>query len=117
LTEDRGVDVVTQSDTFEDDSSVFPFSCIIFSDVVVEADGNRLSRSLPDNFSSRPSIYFQNVNRLWKTSDLFKVVLENDYDVIVLLETSLVSSFHDEELFDLRYSVLGAIAAEELIAR
>jgi hypothetical protein len=37
------------------------------------------------------------VNRLrTKTHDLFKAVLEDDYDVIVLLETSLVSSFHDE---------------------
>jgi hypothetical protein len=43
---------------------MIPFSCTIFSDVVVEADRNRLSRSLPDDFSSRLSIYFQNVNRL-----------------------------------------------------
>jgi hypothetical protein len=47
------------------------------------------------------------VNRLrTKTSDLFKAVLENDYDVIVLLQKSLVSSFHDEELFDSRYSII-----------
>jgi hypothetical protein len=66
-----------------------------------------LSRSLPDDFNSRLSIYFQNVNRLRnETSDLFKAVLENDYDVIVLLETSLVSSFYDEELFDSKCSVL-----------
>jgi hypothetical protein len=65
---------------YDDDSFKIPFSCTIFSDVVVEADGNRLSRSLPDDFSSRLSIYFQNVNRLrTKTSDLFKAVLENDY--------------------------------------
>jgi hypothetical protein len=105
-TEDRGVDAVIQSDTFEDDSSMIPFSCTIFSDVMVEAAGNRLSRSLPHDFSSRLSIYFQNVNRLrTKTSDLFKAVLGNDYDVIFLLETSWVSSFRDEELFDSRYSI------------
>jgi hypothetical protein len=63
---------------------MIPFSCTNFYDVVIEADRNRLSRSLPNDFSSRLSIYFQNVNRLrTKTSDLFKVVLENDYDVIV----------------------------------
>jgi hypothetical protein len=52
LTEDRGVDAVIQSDTFKDDSSMIPFSCTIFSDVMIEVDGNRLSRSLPDDFSS-----------------------------------------------------------------
>jgi hypothetical protein len=103
LTEYRGVDTVIQSDTFEDDSSMIPISCTIFSNVVVEADGNRLSRSLPDDFIARLPIYFQNVNRLrTKTSDLFKAVLGNDYDVIFLLETSWVSSFRDEELFDSR---------------
>jgi hypothetical protein len=52
------------------------------------------------------AIYFQNVNRLRiKTTDLFKAVLEDDYDVIVLLKTSLVSSFHDEIFFDARYFV------------
>jgi hypothetical protein len=40
LTEDRGVDAVIQSASFEDDSSMIPFSCTIFSNVVVEADGN-----------------------------------------------------------------------------
>jgi hypothetical protein len=75
----------------------------------------RLSRFLPDDFSSRLSIYFKSVNRLrTKTSDLFKAVFENNYDVIVLLETSLVSSFHDEELFDSKgilFLGLKAIAA------
>jgi hypothetical protein len=67
------------------------FSCRIFSDVVVEKDGNRLSRSLPDDFSSRPSIYFQNVNRLrTKTSNLFKAVLENDNDVIFFIGNELI---------------------------
>jgi hypothetical protein len=75
---------------------MIPFSCTIFSQVVIEVNGN----------SSRLSIYFQNVNRLrTMSSDPFKTVSENDYDVIVLLETGLVSSFHDEELFDPRYSV------------
>jgi hypothetical protein len=71
LTEDRGVNALIQSDTSEDDSSMIPFSCTIFSDVVVvEADGNRLSRSFTEDFRSRLSIYFQNVNRLrTKTSD------------------------------------------------
>jgi hypothetical protein len=97
---------VIRSDTFEDDLSMIPFSCTIFSDVVVEVDRNRLSCSLSNDFSSRISINFQNESRIQtKTSDLLKVVLENDYDVIVLLKTSLVSSFHDEELFDSKYSV------------
>jgi hypothetical protein len=53
---------------------------------------------------SRFAIYFQNVNRLrTETTDLFKAVLEDDYDVIVLLEMSLVSSCHNEELFDARF--------------
>jgi hypothetical protein len=41
-------------------------------------------------------LYFQNVNRLRsKTSDLFRfVLLVGDYDVVVLLEMSLVSSFY-----------------------
>jgi hypothetical protein len=33
------------------------------------------------------------------------VVILNDFDIIVLLETSLVNSFHDKELFDDRYFV------------
>jgi hypothetical protein len=32
-------------------------------------------------------------------------VILNDFDIIVLLATSLVSSFHDEELFDDLYIV------------
>lgn len=52
------------------------------------------------------SIYFQNVNRLRsKTCDLYEAVLKTDFDVIVLLETSLTSSFYDEEIFDTRYFV------------
>jgi SET domain-containing protein len=45
LTKDHGVDAVIQSVSFGDDSSMISFSCTIFSDVMVEADGNRLSRS------------------------------------------------------------------------
>jgi hypothetical protein len=52
------------------------------------------------------TIYFQNVSRLHsKTSDLFRALILNDFDKIFLLETSSVSSFHDEELFDDRYFV------------
>jgi hypothetical protein len=40
-----------------------------------------------------------------KTSDLFKAVILNDFDIIVLLETSMVNSFNDEELFGDRYFV------------
>jgi hypothetical protein len=80
---------------------VAPPLCMIFSDDDVDTDGNILSRSPLVDAGSRLAIYFQNVNRLrTKTTDLFIAVLEDDYDVIVLLETSLVSSFHDEELFN-----------------
>jgi hypothetical protein len=52
------------------------------------------------------SIYFQNLNKLRsKTSDPFWAVILKDFDKIVLWETSLVNSFHDEELFDDRYFV------------
>jgi hypothetical protein len=52
------------------------------------------------------SIFFQNVNRMRsKTGDLFEAVISSDFDVVVLLETSLSSSFHDEEIFDSRYFV------------
>jgi hypothetical protein len=40
-----------------------------------------------------------------KTSDLFKAVVLNDFDIIFLFETSLVNSFHDEGPFDDRYFI------------
>jgi hypothetical protein len=47
--------------------------------------------SFPVVFNFPISIYFQNVNRLRsKTCDLFEAVILNDFDVVVLLETSLV---------------------------
>jgi hypothetical protein len=56
--------------------------------------------------NSEISIYFQNVNRMRsKTGDLFEVVISSDFDVVVLLETSLSSYFHDKEIFDSRYFV------------
>jgi hypothetical protein len=102
LDRDRGVDAAIQCDTFENDSVVAPPSCTIFSDDGVDVGGNTFSRFSLVGDGSRLAIYFQNVNQLrTKTTDLFKAdVLEDDYDVIVLLETSLVSSIHDEELFD-----------------
>jgi hypothetical protein len=79
MNKDRGVDAAIQCDTFENDSMVAPPLRMISP--LIEA-------------YSRFAIYFQNVNRL-RTED--------DYDVIVLLEMGLVSSCHDEELFDARF--------------
>jgi hypothetical protein len=68
----------------------------VFSDDVVDEEV-----SFPVKTYSSISIYFQNVNRLRsKTSDLFRTVILNNFDIIVLLETSFVNSFHDKELFD-----------------
>jgi hypothetical protein len=39
------------------------------------------------------------------SSDPFGAVILNNFGLIVLWETSLVNSFHDEELFDNRYFV------------
>jgi hypothetical protein len=98
--QDRGVDAAIQCNTFEIDSIVAPPLCTIFLDGGVDTDGNTLSRCPLIDAGSRLAIYFQIVNRLrTKTTDLFKAVLEDDYDVIVLLKTSLVSSFHDDELY------------------
>jgi hypothetical protein len=106
LDRDRGADAAIQCDTFKNDSEVAPPSCTIFSDDGADVDGPRFSPFSLVGSGSRLAIYFQNVNRLQtKTTDLFKAVLEDDYDVIVLLETSSVSSFHDKELFDARYFV------------
>jgi hypothetical protein len=62
---------------------------------------------LRGDFSTRYHVLFQNVNRLRsKTSDLFRfVLLVGDYDVVVLLEMNLVSSFYDKDLFDDEYLV------------
>jgi len=52
------------------------------------------------------SIYFQNINRgRQKIIEIYKSVLTNEYDVIILLETNLDDSFYSEELFDDRYVV------------
>jgi hypothetical protein len=76
----------------------------VFSGDVVDKEANATHGSFPVKTGSSILIYFQNVNRLRsKTSDLFKAVILNDFDIIVLLETSLVNSFHDEELIDNRY--------------
>jgi hypothetical protein len=40
-----------------------------------------------------------------KTCDLYEAVHKSDFDVIVLLETSLTRSFNDEEIFNSRYFV------------
>jgi hypothetical protein len=99
------LDISTSGNTNEDDSQDRGVDaaiqlCTIFSDGGVDTDGNTLSRCPLIDAGSRLAIYFQIVNRLrTKTTDLFKAVLEDDYDVIVLLKTSLVSSFHDDELY------------------
>jgi hypothetical protein len=70
---------------------VAPPSCTFFSDDGVDVDGKALSRFSLVGACSRFAIYFPNGNRFrTKTIDLFKAVLEDDYDVIALLETSLV---------------------------
>jgi hypothetical protein len=57
-------------------------------------------------FLLSPVLPFRFIFRLRsKTSDLFRTLILNDFVIIVLLETSLVSSFHDEELLDDRYFV------------
>jgi hypothetical protein len=83
MDKDREVDAAIPCYTFENDSIVAPPLCTIFSDDGVDTDdGNTLSRS--PLIDVHVAIYFQNVNRL---------------------RTSLVSSLHDEELFDARYFV------------
>jgi hypothetical protein len=78
----------------------------VFSGGVVGEEVNATCGAFPVKTGSSISIYFQNVNRLRsKTSDLFRAVILNDFDIIVLLQISLVSSFQDEELFDDRYFV------------
>jgi hypothetical protein len=78
----------------------------VFSGGVVGKEVNVTCGTFPVKTGSSISIYFQNVNRLRsKTSDVFRAVILNDFDIIVLLEISLVSSFHDQELFDDRYFV------------
>jgi hypothetical protein len=58
------------------------------------------------DLNSSISNNFQNVNRLRsKTCDLYEAVLKIDFDVIMLLKTSLTNSFFDEEIFDSRYFV------------
>jgi hypothetical protein len=52
------------------------------------------------------TIYYQNINRSkTKTAELFLSVIENDYDVIVLVETNFDASIKNEEVFDNRYLV------------
>jgi hypothetical protein len=78
----------------------------VFSGGVVGDEVNATYGTFPVETGYSILIYFQNVNRLRsKTSDLFRAVILNDVDIIFLLETSLVSSFHDEELFVDRYFV------------
>jgi hypothetical protein len=56
----------------------------IFSGDDVDTDGNTLSRPPLVDVGSCFAIYFHNVNRhRTKTTDLFKAVLEDDYEVIV----------------------------------
>jgi hypothetical protein len=77
---------------------------VLFGDAV-DDDVNTTHGSFPVKTGFSFSIYFQNINRLLsKTSDRFRAVNLNDFDIIVLLDTSLVT-FHDEELFDDRYFV------------
>jgi hypothetical protein len=77
----------------------------VFSGGVVGEEVNATYGTFPVETGSSFSIYFQNVNRLRsKTSDLFRAIILNDFDIIVMLETTLVTSFH-EGLFDDRYFV------------
>jgi hypothetical protein len=72
----------------------------------VEDSGKSITRFVKIDSGNSISIYFQNVNRLRsKTVDLYEAVLKANYDVIILLETSLTSNFFDEEIFDSRYCV------------
>jgi hypothetical protein len=78
----------------------------VFSGGVVGDAVNATYGTFPVETVSSISIYFQNVNRLRsKTSDLFRAVIVNDFDTIGLLETSLLSSYHDKKLFDDQYFV------------
>jgi hypothetical protein len=69
----------------------------VFSGGVVGKEVNATYGTFPVETGFSISIYFQNGNRLRsKTSDLCRAVILNDFEIIVLLETSLMSSFHDE---------------------
>jgi Endonuclease-reverse transcriptase len=99
-------DAFVRFDSFESASINLP------SEPFLSTDGNRspdVEAGISESARSEKflSLYFQNVNRLrTKTSELYKSVLKNDFDVIVLLETNLVEAlFFDEEMFDSRYFV------------
>lgn len=52
------------------------------------------------------TVYYQNVRGLRsKTTDLYLEVLNNTYDIIVLVETWLTDSIYDSEIIDDRYQV------------
>jgi hypothetical protein len=79
MDKDREVDAAIPCYTFENDSMVAPPHD--FFDDGFDTDGNTLSRS--PLIDVHLAIYFQNVNRLrTKTTNLFKAMLEDDYDVI-----------------------------------
>jgi hypothetical protein len=106
LSNKREIDASNSISAFRDDLFTnSPLRAVFSGDVAIE-EVNATHGSFSVKTASSISIYFQNINRLrFKTSDLFGAVILNDFDAIVLLETSLVNSFHDKEFFDDRYFV------------
>ncbi len=87
--------------TVSDDVALYRASVEVVDGVCADGGDAQLIESVKNI-----SVYYQNINRSkTKTTQLFLSVIENDYDIIVLVETNFDSSIIDEEVFDNRYLV------------